>query len=74
MKRAGARDMHVPAFAQTESDRYTTNGVKTMLKNPLALPLPAGFVAGCNTMEGGAKTSSAGGEKLQDPAEKRKNN
>jgi entericidin B len=72
MKRAGARAMHVPTFAQTASDRYTMNGVKTMFKKLLALLLLAGFVAGCNTMAGAGKDIQRGGEKLQDSAEKNK--
>jgi entericidin B len=48
------------------------NGVKTMFKKLLALLLLAGFVAGCNTMEGAGKDIQRGGEKLQDSAEKNK--
>jgi predicted small secreted protein len=50
------------------------NGVKTMFKNVLAPFLLAGFVAGCNTMEGAGKEIRRGGEKLQNSAEKHKNN
>src|SRR5258706_6583206 len=72
MKRAGARAMHVPAFAQTASDRYTMNGVKTMFKRLLALLLLAGFLGGWNTTEGAGKDIPRGGEKLQDSAGKKK--
>jgi predicted small secreted protein len=65
--------MHVPVLPQTASDRYMMNGVKTMFKNLLALLLLAGFVAGCNPMEGAGKDIRRGGEKLQDSAEKFKN-
>ncbi|HVY06608.1 MAG TPA: entericidin A/B family lipoprotein [Burkholderiales bacterium] len=40
----------------------------------LAVLLLAGFVAGCNTMEGAGKDIKEGGQKIQDSAEKHKNN
>lgn len=44
-----------------------------MFKNILALLLLAGFVVGCNTMEGAGKDIKRGGEKIQDSAQKHKN-
>ncbi len=45
-----------------------------MLNKILAVLLLAGFVAGCNTMEGAGKDIKEGGQKIQDSAEKHKNN
>jgi predicted small secreted protein len=43
-----------------------------MLKQILALVVLAGFLAGCNTMEGAGKDIERGGEKIQSGAEKTK--
>jgi entericidin B len=45
-----------------------------MFKNLLALLLIAGFISGCNTIQGAGKDIQRGGEKMQDSAEKHKNN
>jgi len=44
-----------------------------MFKTILAPLLLAGFVAGCNTIEGAGKDIEHGGEKIRDSAEKHKN-
>lgn len=43
-----------------------------MLKRILGLIVLAGFIAGCNTMEGVGKDVERGGEKIQSGAEKTK--
>ncbi len=45
-----------------------------MIKNLLVLLLLAGFISGCNTIAGAGKDIERGGEKMQDSAEKHKNN
>ncbi len=45
-----------------------------MFKSLLAILALAGFVAGCNTMEGAGKDIQRAGEKIQNSAEKNKNN
>jgi predicted small secreted protein len=44
-----------------------------MFKTILALLVLAGFLAGCNTIEGAGKDIETGGKKMQDSAEKHKN-
>ena len=44
-----------------------------MFKSIVAILALAGFVAGCNTIEGAGKDIERGGEKLQNSAEKHKN-
>ncbi len=41
-----------------------------MLTKLLAVLMLAGFIAGCNTMEGAGKDLERGGEKLQEKANK----
>lgn len=43
-----------------------------MMKRILGLVVLAGFLAGCNTMEGAGKDIERGGEKIQSGAEKTK--
>lgn len=43
-----------------------------MLKRIVGLVVLAGFLAGCNTMEGAGKDIERGGEKIQSGAEKTK--
>lgn len=45
-----------------------------MLKKLMAMLVAAGFLAGCNTIEGAGKDIERGGEKLQGAAEKAKQN
>lgn len=45
-----------------------------MIKRLLAILVLAGFVAGCNTIEGAGKDIERGGEKIQNKAEEKKNN
>ena len=44
-----------------------------MYRKLLAVLLLAGFVAGCNTIEGAGKDIKRGGEKMEDSAERHKN-
>jgi entericidin B len=44
-----------------------------MFNKLLAILLLAGFVAGCNTIQGAGKDIERGGEKMQDSAQKHKN-
>ncbi len=44
-----------------------------MFKNLMAILLLAGFIAGCNTIEGAGTDIERGGEKIKDSAEKHKN-
>ena len=44
-----------------------------MFRNLMAILLLAGFVTGCNTIQGAGKDLEKGGEKIQDSAEKHKN-
>ena len=44
-----------------------------MFKKLLAVPHPAGLVAGCNAIEGAGRHFEGGGEKIQDSAGKHKN-
>ena len=44
-----------------------------MIKRLLAILVLAGFVAGCNTIEGAGKDLERGGEKIQNKAEEKKN-
>jgi predicted small secreted protein len=43
-----------------------------MLTRLLAVLMLAGFIAGCNTMEGAGKDLERGGEKIQGAAERNK--
>jgi entericidin B len=43
-----------------------------MLRTVIAMFVLAGFLAGCNTMEGAGKDIQRGGEKLQGSAERNK--
>ena len=45
-----------------------------MFKSLIAIVALAGFIAGCNTMEGAGKDIEHAGEKIQDSAQKNKNN
>jgi len=45
-----------------------------VIKRLLAILVLAGFVAGCNTIEGAGKDIERGGEKIQNKAEEKKNN
>jgi entericidin B len=44
-----------------------------VIKRLLAILVLAGFVAGCNTIEGAGKDLERGGEKIQNKAEEKKN-
>ena len=53
--------------------RSSIDGEKNMWEPFLVIVLLAGFVAGCNTIQGADKDIERGGEKFQDSAEKHKN-
>lgn len=43
-----------------------------MFKSLIALVVMAGFLAGCNTMEGAGKDIKRGGEKIENAADRNK--
>lgn len=43
-----------------------------MFKSLVALLVMAGFLAGCNTMEGAGKDIKKGGQKIEDSADRNK--
>ena len=43
-----------------------------MFKSLIALLVMAGFLAGCNTMEGAGKDIKKGGQKIEDSADRNK--
>ncbi len=43
-----------------------------MLKSLIAIFVMAGFLAGCNTMEGAGKDIKRGGEKIENAADRNK--
>jgi predicted small secreted protein len=48
-------------------------GATNMLTRLLAVLMLAGFIAGCNTIEGAGKDLERGGEKIQEKADKSNN-
>jgi predicted small secreted protein len=52
---------------------FTNERSDIVMKRLLAILLLAGFVAGCNTMRGAGEDLEAGGEKMQQKADEKKN-
>ena len=44
-----------------------------MIRRLLAVAVLAGFLSGCNTIQGAGEDLERGGEKIQDKAEEKKN-
>ena len=55
-----------------QSARVVNPGGMIMFKSFIAILALAGFVAGCNTMEGAGKDIKEGGQKIEDSAQKHK--